>query len=223
MGMILVVGLGNPGDKYAGDRHNVGFMVADELARRCRADPFRSKFSGELARVRLAGRDGWLLKPMTYMNESGRCVGAAAGYYKIEPTDIVVIHDELDLPFGTVRLKKGGGHAGHNGLRSLVSHLGGPDFCRVRIGISRPGPQYQGDAADYVLSPFSAAERTKMPTTLRTAAQSVLDIAARGLQPAMKKYNTRPKKKKDAPATDSEKASEPSERERAEQETLTEK
>ena len=198
--MWLVVGLGNPGGKYAGHRHNVGFMAIDELARREDTDAFRSKFSAEMARCRLSkgDDDALLLKPQTYMNLSGDSVQPCAAFFKVPPQRIIVIHDELDLPFATVRLKSGGGHGGHNGLRSIKQRLGGADFLRIRIGIGRPPPSFRGDPADFVLSDFSMQERGELAEVLATAAKTVLDIAARGVQAAMKRRNTRPKKKKSA-------------------------
>jgi PTH1 family peptidyl-tRNA hydrolase len=203
--MLLVVGLGNPGSEYAAHRHNVGFMTVDELAERTAADPFRAKFSGEIARARLEQVDAWLLKPMTYMNRSGDSVQPCAAFFKIPAEDIIVIHDDLDLPLGTVRLKQGGGHAGHNGLRSIIHRLGTPDFGRVRIGIGRPPPDFKGEPSDFVLSGFRQAEREDLPRYLRIAAKSVLDVAARGFPAAMKTRNTRRKKKK-APKLDSAEA-----------------
>jgi len=194
--MLLVVGLGNPGSDYAAHRHNVGFMTVDELADRTGADGFRAKFSGDIARTRLEDLDAWLLKPMTYMNRSGDSVQPCAAFFKIPAEDIIVIHDDLDLPFGTIRLKQGGGHGGHNGLRSIINRLSTPDFCRVRIGIGRPPPEFKGEPSDFVLSGFREAERADLPTYLRIAAKSVLDVAARGFAAAMKTRNTRRKKKK---------------------------
>jgi PTH1 family peptidyl-tRNA hydrolase len=136
--MLLVVGLGNPGRGYASHRHNVGFMAIDELASKVSADAFREKFSGMYARARLGEEQAVLLKPMTYMNESGRSVQPAMAFFKATPRELIVIHDELDLPFGDVRVKFGGGHAGHNGLRSIIAHVGTGDFGRVRFGIGRP-------------------------------------------------------------------------------------
>lgn len=198
--MLLVVGLGNPGREYADDRHNVGFMVIDELARWQDAEPFRSKFSGKLARLRLPDEDLLLLKPQTFMNAAGDSVQPAAAFFRIAAADIVVLHDEADLPLGTVRLKRGGGHAGHNGLRSIISRLGSADFGRVRVGVGRPPETFRGDLADYVLMPFDAEASEKLPTILRNAAQSVLDIAAHGFAAAMKTYNTRPSKKRRRPS-----------------------
>ena len=196
--MLLVVGLGNPGSSYASHRHNVGFMAVDELARRVSADPFREKFSGEWARAEIAGEPAILLKPQTYMNESGRSVQPAMAFFKITPAELVVLHDELDLPFGDVRLKQGGGHAGHNGLRSIMASAEG-EFARVRLGIGRPPVAFRGEVADYVLSAFDPTERAALPDLLKKASDSVLDIARRGLGPAMNARNTRPKKPKDAP------------------------
>ncbi len=205
--MLLVVGLGNPprlAREYAAHRHNVGFMAVDELARRVKADAFREKFSGEWARAEIAGEPAVLLKPMTYMNESGRSVQAAMAFFKIALPDIVVLHDELDIPFGEVRLKMGGGHAGHNGLRSIMACAGGDGFARVRLGIGRPPPGFRGEVADFVLSGFDTAERAALPDLLKKAGDSALDIARRGFGPAMNARNTRPKPpKKPKPETES--------------------
>ena len=193
--MRFVVGLGNPGKEYAAHRHNVGFMVVDALSVRLRADPFREKFSGACARAQIGGEPVVLLKPMTYMNDSGRSVQPALAFFKVDPEHMIVVHDELDLPFATVRIKFGGGHAGHNGLRSIVAHLGTADFVRVRIGIGRPPPGFRGAPADFVLSSFDAVERAMLPDILKQAAESVLDVALRGVSVAMNTHNTRPEKK----------------------------
>jgi PTH1 family peptidyl-tRNA hydrolase len=190
--MLLVVGLGNPGKQYAGHRHSVGFQVLDELSRRTGAEPFRGKFGGLLARATLADREALLLKPMTYMNLSGDSVQPCAAFFRIDAGDILVVHDELDLPFGTLRLKHGGGHAGHNGLRSLVGRVGTADFRRLRVGIGRPPADFRGEVADWVLTDFTATERAALPKYLESAAESVLDVAARGFEAAMKTRNTRP-------------------------------
>jgi len=192
--MLLVVGLGNPGRAYASHRHNVGFMVVDALAVRASADPFKEKFSGEYARARLGAEQAVLLKPMTFMNESGQSVQAAMVFFKMEALDLLVVHDELDLPFGTIRLKVGGGHAGHNGLRSIMAHVGTGDFARLRIGIGRPPPGFSGEVRDYVLSRFDAVEAAALPDCLGAATDTVLDVAARGIAPAMNARNTRPTK-----------------------------
>ena len=180
---LLVVGLGNPGPNYAKTRHNVGFMVADILADRL-GDGFKvhKKSGAEVATGRLAGRSVVLAKPRVYMNESGRQVGPLAKFYSVSPADIVVIHDELDIDFGRIRLKRGGGEGGHNGLRSVASALGTKDFQRVRIGIGRP-PGRQ-DPAAYVLQPFSTGERDEVPTICEQAADATELLLTEGLEPA---------------------------------------
>lgn len=193
--MLLVVGLGNPGREYEHNRHNVGFMVIDELAKLVEADRFRKKFSSEMVRVELKQEDGLLLKPQTFMNLSGDAVQPCAAFFKVPAENVVVVHDELDVPFGELRLKKGGGHGGHNGLRSIIGRMG-PDFVRLRFGIGRPPASFRGSPADFVLSDFYAEERDQLPKLVEKAAKVVLSIATRGLQAAMKTTNTRPKKKK---------------------------
>ncbi len=154
---LLVVGLGNPGREYERNRHNVGFMVVDELARR-HGGSWRGKFSGRLADVRIDDHRVGLLKPETYMNESGRSVQAAAAFYKLEPDAILVVHDESDLEAGRLQARRGGGLAGHNGLRSVAQHLGTPEFLRLRVGIGRPGRGDRRPLADYVLADFEPHE-----------------------------------------------------------------
>ena len=156
----LIAGLGNPGPSYAGNRHNAGFLAADVLAGRAGARFRATRFRAMAAAGHLAGLSTIIAKPVTYMNESGAAVAGISGYHRLGTDRIVVIHDELDLPFGTVRLKRGGGDNGHNGLRSVTSHLG-PDYLRVRIGIGRPPGRM--DPAAYVLRGFSAAERKELP------------------------------------------------------------
>ena len=193
--MLLLVGLGNPGREYASHRHNIGFMAIDELARRAKADAFRDKFSGEYAKGELLDEQLIFLKPMTFMNDSGRSVQPAMAFFKIAPKDVIVVHDELDLPFGDVRLKMGGGHAGHNGLRSIIAAVG-PEFGRLRLGVGRPPPGFRGEVADYVLSGFDAVERATLPDMLKTGGDAVLDVIRRGFDAAMNARNTRPKPKK---------------------------
>lgn len=149
--MILLAGLGNPGDEYKNNRHNVGFMAVDRIAERHGFGPWRSRFQGEVAEGRLGTEKCLLLKPMTYMNESGRAVGEALRFYKLELEDVVVLHDELDLRPGKIKVKTGGGHAGNNGLRSITAHIGA-DFRRVRIGIGHPGQKHL--VSKYVLHDF---------------------------------------------------------------------
>ncbi|MCV2489565.1 aminoacyl-tRNA hydrolase [Geodermatophilus sp. YIM 151500] len=184
-GPFLVVGLGNPGPGYAGNRHNVGVMVLDELA--ARAGIRLSPGKGARARAvagdgRLAGRRVVLARPMTYMNESGGPVRGLLDYHSIDPADLVVLHDELDLPFATVRLKRGGGEGGHNGLRSVSRSLGTKDYLRVRVGIGRP-PGRQ-DPADFVLKDFSATERKDLDWLVAEAADAAEALLERGLEGA---------------------------------------
>lgn len=175
--MRLIVGLGNPGPEYARNRHNVGFMAADAIVRRHRFSPWRAKFAGEIAEGELAGERVLVLKPMTYMNDSGSSVAAAARFFKVPVGDVIVLHDEIDLAPGKVRIKKGGGHAGHNGLRSIDDHMGS-DFLRVRIGVGHPGDPDR--VADYVLSDFSKAERDEWVETLIEALAEQSPLLLRG-------------------------------------------
>ncbi len=183
VGPMIIVGLGNPGEKYAATRHNIGFDVADELARRAHVTFSRHKKSGaDVATARLAGRTVYLAKPQSYMNLSGQPTAALARFFSVAPTDVIAVHDELDIPFGAVRLKRGGGEGGHNGLRSLTQHLGTKDYLRVRAGIGRP-PGRQ-DAADYVLKAFSAAERKEVPLLVTNAADAVELLVSGDLEAA---------------------------------------
>lgn len=150
--MLLLVGLGNPGPSYRDNRHNVGFMAVDAIHDRWRLGPYRTKFHGDLADGTIAGGKVLVLKPQTYMNESGRAVQAVMTFYKLKPADLIVFHDELDLAAGKLRVKTGGGHAGHNGLRNIQAHIG-PDFRRVRIGVGHPGDKNQ--VVGHVLKDFS--------------------------------------------------------------------
>ena len=183
---LLVAGLGNPGREYEGHRHSVGFMVADELARRLDAS-WRSKFSGRVAETRVDGTRIAIVKPETYMNESGRSVGAAARFFKIEPEQLLAVHDEVDLEFGRLQARLGGGLAGHNGLRSLASALGTADFMRLRVGVGRPGRGDPRDVADYVLSDFEPEDDVE--AVVRRAADAVEAIARDGLDRAQAQFN----------------------------------
>lgn len=183
----LVVGLGNPGDRYAKTRHNAGVMVIELLADRLGAT-LKSHRSGCLvAEGSLSSERVVVARPTTYMNESGRPVRQLAGFYKISPERIIVVHDELDIPFGQVRIKSGGGTAGHNGLRSVADHLSSKDFFRVRVGIGRP----RGDAVDHVLDRFSSAERAELPEILDRAADAVERMVEVGPERAMTEVNAR--------------------------------
>ena len=185
--MKLIVGLGNPGPEYANHRHNVGFMVVDELLRRTGSSTV-TKFQGEIARVRLGSEDVILLKPMTYMNKSGTSVGRCGAFYKMDATDVMVVHDELDLNYGVVRIKTKGGHAGHNGLRSIFQHFSAGEFPRIRVGIGRPKV---GATAKHVLSPFSTDEAIELDRLVDTAADAIEVWAQMGVSEAMNRFNTR--------------------------------
>jgi PTH1 family peptidyl-tRNA hydrolase len=183
---LLVVGLGNPGREYARHRHNVGAMVVDELAERHGAS-WKSKFSGQLADIRLDGHRVALLKPETYMNESGRAVAAAARFYKLEPDAILVVHDEGDFELGRLQARRGGGLAGHNGLRSIAQHLKSQDFLRLRIGVGRPERGDPRPLADYVLSDFTPEQDAG--TIVARAADAVETLDAEGLERAQSRFN----------------------------------
>jgi peptidyl-tRNA hydrolase, PTH1 family len=188
--VILVVGLGNPGGRYADTRHNVGFRVADRLVGDA-CGSWREKFSGEFALVEVAGERVGVLKPQTYMNESGRSVGPAAKFYKVKPKDVVVVHDELDLPLASIRYKLGGGEAGHRGLRSISSHLSTKDYVRIRFGIGRPPPSFGGEVSDYVLQAFPLSERPQVDEAVGRSAGAVELLLKKGLSEAMNTTNQR--------------------------------
>ena len=198
--MFLIAGLGNPGPRYQATRHNLGFRVIDELARQCGvpASAFKERFHGELASARLrvdGGREEelLLLRPQTFMNESGRSVQAACTFYKIKPSELIVAHDELDLPFADVRLKKGGGDGGNRGIRSVSSALG-PDYLRIRLGLGRPPADFRGDPADFVLQAFASAELATVEQMVTRAAEAVSLVTALGLEKAMNRINQRPQR-----------------------------
>jgi PTH1 family peptidyl-tRNA hydrolase len=186
---LLVAGLGNPGREYASTRHNVGFMVGDELARR-HAGSFRSKFSGDLSELRLDGARVAVLKPQTYMNESGRSVGAAVRFFKLEPEGLLVVHDEADLEPGRLQVRAGGGLAGHNGLRSVAQHLRTQEFLRLRVGVGRPERRDPRPVADFVLSPF--APETDVDGLVARATDAVETVVRDGLEEAQRRFNERP-------------------------------
>ncbi len=183
---LLVAGLGNPGREHANDRHNVGFMVCDELARR-HAASFRSKFSAEIADIRLYGRRVALLKPQTFMNDSGRAVAPAARFFKVEPPSLLVVHDEVDLEPGRLQARLGGGLAGHNGLRSIASHLGRQDFARLRVGVGRPERGDRRPVADFVLSPFPP--EVDVDNLVARAADAVESLVQDGLEETQQRFN----------------------------------
>lgn len=208
--MILIVGLGNPGAQYAGHRHNVGFVAVDAIAERWGFQPERAKFQGIARDGRLGGDKALILKPMTYMNESGRAVGEALRFFKLAPEDVVVFHDEIDLAPGKLRVKAGGGHAGHNGLRSIEAHIG-PAYRRIRIGVGHPG--HKDRVAGYVLHDFSKADQDWLDPSLTAMADAAPRLqdgddkgfqakVAAALQPARPKADKKPApaaQKTDAP------------------------
>jgi len=169
--MWLLAGLGNPGDEYKNHRHNIGFMAIDEIAGKYGFPTFRSKYQSHMAEGTIAGQKVLLMKPQTYMNNSGQAIAAAAKFYKIDPSKIVVFHDELDLDASKIRTKLGGGNAGHNGLRSMQAHLATPDFWRVRMGIGHPGDKAR--VHGYVLSDFAKAEHDWLKPLLKSSADNI--------------------------------------------------
>ncbi|HEX8767156.1 MAG TPA: aminoacyl-tRNA hydrolase [Jatrophihabitans sp.] len=184
----LIVGLGNPGPRYAGTRHNAGFLVADELASRIGGSFKAHKGRADVVEGRLAGQPVVIAKPKSYMNESGGPVVAISRFYKVGVERIIVVHDELDLPFGGLRLKRGGGEGGHNGLKSTSAALGSKEYLRVRFGIGRP-PGRQ-DPADYVLREFAAAERKELAFLVDRAADAVETLLGKGLEAAQNEFNS---------------------------------
>jgi PTH1 family peptidyl-tRNA hydrolase len=186
---VLVAGLGNPGREYEQTRHNVGRMVCAEVARRHGATG-RSKFSGTLAELRLDGARVALLSPETYMNESGRSVGAAVRFFKLPPEQLLVVHDEVDLELGRLQARMGGGLAGHNGLRSVAEHVGTPEFIRLRVGVGRPERGDPRPVADWVLTPFPP--EVDVAALVARGADAVETILCDGLEEAQRRFNERP-------------------------------
>jgi len=184
---FLIVGLGNPGKKYDRTRHNAGFMAVDEVGRRLGVVLDQGKNQAVIAKGRIDEHDAILIKPRTYMNDSGRAVSDMLRDSYLTPDTLIVVHDDLDLPLGTVRIKSGGGHGGHNGLRSIADALGTPEFIRVRVGIGRPSPGI--DPADFVLSPFLTEERQAAAEAVANAADAVVAIVSEGLTKALNLFN----------------------------------
>ena len=190
--MILVVGLGNPGPRYAWPRHNAGFLAIDALALRGgRVASFRPQFDGLYAEMELGSERVGLLKPETFMNASGRSVRQAAAFFKVDPEALLVVHDELDLPSGELRLKFGGGDGGHRGIRSISAELGTADYGRLRVGIGRPAPDFQGDIADFVLQAVAPEERIELTRVLERASEVVESVVRDGLPQTMNRTNQR--------------------------------
>lgn len=191
--MWLIAGLGNPGRRYEKNRHNIGFMVADELARRHLPGGFRSKFGGEVTSGLIGSDKVLILKPMEFMNLSGHAVQKASKFHDVPPEKIICVHDEIDLPFGRLRLKEGGGHGGHNGLRSMVQQLGSNAFLRVRVGVGKPekttGGPGDGAVASYVLSDFPSAQAREVQDLVDRSADAVEAILKSGIRAAMNDFN----------------------------------
>ena len=182
----LIVGLGNPGPQYSWTRHNAGFMVLDRLSRIAGIPITKKAFSGLAGDGTWAGERVYLLMPQTFMNRSGRSVAEALRFYKLSPADLIVIHDELDIPFGKVRLKEGGGHGGHNGLRSLAQEIGSSDYARIRVGIGRPP---HGDVVNYVLTNFAKVEMDSLLEVLDLSVDALEMILKEGMPKAMSIFN----------------------------------
>lgn len=185
--MKLVVGLGNPGMRYRFNRHNAGFLVLDGLSTRHHIPIGQAAFDALTGKGKVAGSDILLAKPQTFMNLSGVAVRKLADYFRIEQENIIVVHDDLDLPFSTIRLKAGGGHGGHKGLISITDHLGSTDFVRIRLGIGRPA--HKAMVEGYVLSPFSEEEMASLPRLVEIAGDAATDIIASGIRAAMERHH----------------------------------
>lgn len=191
--MWLIAGLGNPGRRYEKTRHNVGFQVIDELLSRHMQSSFQTKFSAQIVTGLINAQRVVLIKPMEFMNNSGFAIQRAAKFYDVSPENILVIHDELDLSPGRLRLKNGGGHGGNNGLRSIIAQMGTRDFLRIRLGIGKPlkqsGETGDGSGANYVLSPFSSQEQSTINESISKSADAAETIVAEGIIPAMNNFN----------------------------------
>lgn len=187
--MKLLVGLGNPGREYERTRHNIGWLVLDEIASSARAAIDRKKFGAEIGEAEVDGVRTLFVKPQTFMNLSGEAVGPAAKFYKIEPRDVIVVHDDLDLDFGRVQIKVGGGHGGHNGLRSVIPHLGSPDFVRIRVGIGRPGGKKE--VVGHVLGGFDKKETEELPFVIGRAADAIRCLLKNDATKCMNEFNKR--------------------------------
>jgi len=186
--MFLVLGLGNPGRKYSQTRHNVGFLVGDRLAERAGESADKKQLGALVAKVLIANQPGIVAKPQSFMNLSGQPAASLKGYFKVENSNIIVVHDELDIPFGDVRVKVGGGHGGHNGIRDINKHVGN-DTVRVRVGVGRPPEGWQ--TADYVLGKWSPAESQRVPGIVDDACDAIEAILRDGVMAAMNVFNTR--------------------------------
>ncbi|MCB9637817.1 MAG: aminoacyl-tRNA hydrolase [Myxococcales bacterium] len=186
--MWVIVGLGNPGTRYANDRHNIGFQVVEALGQRWHAPAAKSRFQALISQTTLDNEPALLVQPQTYMNLSGQAVAAICSFYQVTPEHVLVVHDELDLPFGQLRLKQGGGDGGHRGLRSISAELGSPKYTRLRFGIGRPDHEDLA-VADFVLSPFSTEQKTELPALIEQSAEMLESCLREGLLKAMNLWN----------------------------------
>jgi PTH1 family peptidyl-tRNA hydrolase len=187
--MYLIIGLGNPGSRYRFTRHNIGFMVLEKIAARWEVDLKQKSFDALWNRGKIAGINVLLAMPQTYMNLSGNSAEKLLAYFKLDISNLIVIHDDLDLPFGTIRLKSGGGDAGHKGLKSIITSLGSADFMRVRMGIGKPADRTPVE--DYVLQKFNVDESALLQQIIQSASEAATDIVISGMQQAMAKYHTK--------------------------------
>ena len=192
--MKIIAGLGNPGAEYAATKHNVGFMLVDALAVRLNAPVWKEDFFSSVTEVRIGGKKVFLVKPLTYMNNSGEALGPMLSYYKLDTEDLIVVHDDMDIPSGTVRIRKKGGSGGHNGIKSILAHAGSEDFPRVRIGIGRPPTGWT--VINHVLAPFSSEDAPKIREAIDYLLPAVECIVTDGVDLAMNKYNPHKKKAK---------------------------
>ena len=190
--MKIIAGLGNPGLQYAKTKHNVGFMLLDALAQHLGASPWKEAFTSLISEVRIDGEKIFLVKPQTYMNESGAAIGPMLVYYKVGLEDLIVVHDDMDIPAGMIRIRKKGGSGGHNGIKSIIAHVGGENFPRIRIGIGRPLSGWS--VIDHVLAPFSSEDIPHIRTAIEMLLPAVSTMVTDGVDLAMNRYN--PQKKK---------------------------
>lgn len=190
--MKMIAGLGNPGAEYARTKHNVGFMFVDALAERLNAPAWKEDFFSSVTEVRIGGEKVFLVKPLTYMNNSGEAIGSMLSYYKMTADDLTVVHDDMDIPAGTVRIRKKGSSGGHNGIKSIIAHVGGEDFARVRIGVGRPPAGWT--VINHVLAPFAAEDVPKIREAIGYLLPAVECIVTDGVELAMNRYNPHKKK-----------------------------
>ena len=200
--MKIIAGLGNPGAEYARTKHNVGFMLVDALAERLGVDAWREKFNALVAAGRIGAQKVLLVKPLPYMNESGRALAPLLDWYKLAPEELIVVHDDMDIAVGTIRLRRKGSAGGHNGIKSLLAHIGSQEFSRVRIGIGRPLPGWT--VVRHVLAPFSAEDGPKVHEAIAYLLPAVECIVTDGIDMAMNRYNPRKKKEERQPTHEGE-------------------